>query len=173
MDSGAKQRERYRWAGPPPNNLRPATVRKTCHRGEKACVNSDVLLVEIFWLLLIWMCHRREKLISPSLGRRFDQQHNASREYRRSVPSREYLSLHRRGGASVSPRVGDRDTEAPSHRPVYFGRSIALLGHHHFGNRVSGAKWGIVRMPHAVTGPNETNLNQQNLPTPTQRASGR
>ena len=29
---------------------------------------------------------------------------------------------------------------------------------------MSGAKWGIVRMPHAVTGPNETNLNQQNYP---------
>ena len=38
-----------------------------------------------------------------------------------------------------------------------------LLGHHHCGNRVSGVKWGIVRIPHAVTGPNETNLNQQNI----------
>ena len=43
-----------------------------------------------------------------------------------------------------------------------FEEFILLLGRRHFGNRVSGAKWGVARMPHAVSGQTEQNRNPQN-----------
>ena len=48
----------------------------------------------------------------------------------------------------------------------FFREFIWFLGHHHFGNQVCGVKWGIARMPHAVTGPNKTK------PQPTELTDG-
>ena len=54
----------------------------------------------------------------------------------------------RRGGALPSTRDEHQMAPAPSHRSDYLGVYFVAQPPH-LGNRVSGAKWGIVRMPHS------------------------
>ena len=84
--------------------------------------------------------------------------HNALREYWEDL---QYLPA---AGAPTYPLCRRIQIEGGAF-PSYglFGSLFCCSATATSGNRVSGVKWGIVRIPHAVTGPNETNLNQQNI----------
>ena len=73
----------------------------------------------------------------------------------------------RRGGALPSTRDGHQMAgRLPLTRFIW--EFISLLGHHHSGNRVSGVKWGIVRMPHYCNRPKQNKIaTNRTRPTPT------